>query len=146
MSFPGFPAIKMTGSAVKIVLLSANAVFPGLCRSLWYEMENFTAAFIVWEKDCLRRWYLITFSCLVNNQKKLASNDWYVFKAEPRADGDISSWLALQHILINCLVIIDEGLSVSLLSLRENEVIILKYVLHQLWVYLPPLGSEPFSK
>lgn len=31
-------------------------------------------------------WYLITSSYPMNGQNKLANNDWYVFKAEPRAD------------------------------------------------------------
>ena len=34
----------------------------------------------------LKGWYLITSSYPMNGQNKLANNDWYVFKTEPRAD------------------------------------------------------------
>lgn len=65
-------------------------------------------------------WYLITFPYPMDGQNKLANNDWYVFKTEPRADvvqkkSTAFAEIGLSHnlslLIRNCLIFfsIDEA-------------------------------------
>lgn len=91
-------AIEMT----KIALLSVNTLFPGQRTGLWYVTDNFIAPLLFEERVALglgwsstEGWYLIIVSYPVDGQNKLANNEWYVFKTEPRADADIGGSLLL---------------------------------------------------
>lgn len=86
----------------KIALLSVNTLFPGQRTGLWYVTDNFIAPLLFEERVALglgwsstEGWYLIIVSYPVDGQNKLANNEWYVFKTEPRADADIGGSLLL---------------------------------------------------
>lgn len=149
-------AIKMT----KIALLSVNTLFPGQRTGLWYVTDNFIAPLLFEERVALglgwsstEGWYLIIVSYPVDGQNKLANNEWYVFKTEPRADADIGGEPAFDWLCNTFAQTSDLFIPLMRLfcvaaypfpTLGGSGALILEYVLHQLWVYLPPLGSKLF--